>query len=105
MSYSVGHVRNRLTVTHTALRKSTRLLMGDKRNRRQGVVARLAGYRLVHDLTFDALAAEMAEVGYPLTARLLHNALTGRTQPNDRALYKIQQFLALRAAQRKHSAA
>jgi hypothetical protein len=58
-------------------------------------VLRLAAYRLERDLSFVQLAAQMAEAGYPIRARSLHNVLTDRlqTEPLERNLYKIKQFV------------
>jgi hypothetical protein len=66
-------------------------------------VDRLAEYRLIHDLSFDALADEMTEAGFPIKMRALHLALTHRTTPRDRTLYRITGFVAYldrQAAQR-----
>jgi hypothetical protein len=59
------------------------------------LIARLATYRLEHDLSFEQLAALMEDAGYPMRARALHLLLTKRlrTSPRDRTLYKIQRFL------------
>jgi hypothetical protein len=59
-------------------------------------LTRLAAYRLERDLTYDELAAQMKTAGYPVRARSLHLALTARlqTQPRERTLYKIAQFVA-----------
>jgi hypothetical protein len=56
---------------------------------------RLAAYRLEHDLSFEQLADEMKQAGFPVRARSLHLALTNRlqTKPRERTLYKIQQFV------------
>lgn len=58
-------------------------------------VAALAAYRLEHDLTFDALAAELAAADCAVPARVLHLALTRRlrTGPRERTLYKIRKFV------------
>lgn len=63
----------------------------------------LATYRLEHDLSFDQLANRMAEAGYAMRGRALHLLLTNRlrSQPRDRTLYKIRQFLASVAVPRR----
>jgi hypothetical protein len=77
-------------------------------------VQALATYRLEHDLSFDQLAAQMSGAGYAIRARALHLLLTNRvrTQPRERTIYKIRQFLAnvadpkkprRRAAQRRRA--
>ena len=73
-------------------------------------VQRLAAYRLERDLTFEGLAAEMAAAGFPVRARALHWALTGRLQrgPLERTQHRIEGFIAhldRRAARRRKRAA
>lgn len=57
---------------------------------------RLATYRLDHGLTFDALAAEMADAGWGVEAHTLNQALSRRlqTQPRETTRHKISRFLA-----------
>lgn len=55
---------------------------------------RLALHRLQQNLSYDALAAVMADAGFPVKARALHLALTGRVAPLDRTLYRIERFVA-----------
>jgi hypothetical protein len=58
-------------------------------------ITRLADYRLARSLTFEALAAEMADAGFAIPARALHLALTNRlkTRPRETTLWKITQFV------------
>jgi len=73
-------------------------------------VQRLAAYRLDRDLTFEALAAEMAAAGFPVRARALHWALTNRLQrgPLERTQHRIEGFVEhldrLKARRRKRAA-
>jgi hypothetical protein len=58
---------------------------------------RLAAYRLERTLTFKQLSAQMAEAGYPVRTRSLHNALTPdalQGGPRETTLYNITQFVA-----------
>jgi hypothetical protein len=59
-------------------------------------LARLAAYRLEHDLTYIQLSDEMTRAGYPVKARSLHFAITNRLKhgPLERTAYKIEQFVA-----------
>jgi len=58
-------------------------------------LARLATYRLEHDLTFEELADEMKASGYPLIARTLARLTNGlQRKPLDRTLFKIDRFIA-----------
>jgi hypothetical protein len=59
-------------------------------------IERLNRYRLEHDLTFERLAIEMADAGYPIKIRTLHLTLSGklRGQPRDRTRFKIREFIA-----------
>jgi len=67
------------------------------------MLLRLAAYRLEHDLSFEELAAQMDEAGYPVRARSLHLALTNRLQtaPRERTLYKIAQFVTTMVIRRR----
>lgn len=68
-------------------------------------VARLAEYRLDHDLTFEQLAAEMQAHGLNIKMRALQNALTGRTEaPLHRTMRKIQKFLEVMEQQERQKA-
>jgi hypothetical protein len=66
------------------------------------LIEQLATYRLEQDLSFEELAAQMGDAGYPVRGRALHLLLTKRlrTAPRDRTLYKIKQFLARTKARR-----
>lgn len=59
------------------------------------LLGQLATYRLEHDLSFEELAGQFTEAGYPMRARALHLMLTNRlrTKPHDRTLFKVQRFL------------
>lgn len=57
-------------------------------------IERLCRYRLERDLTFEQLADEMTEAGYPLKARALHNTLSGHVSQRERTRFKIGEFAA-----------
>jgi len=68
-------------------------------------VDRLATFRLERGLSFEQLAEQMTEAGYPIRPRALHLALTGRlvTAPRETTLYKIQQFVETQVGRRRAS--
>jgi hypothetical protein len=57
------------------------------------MVDRLRTYRLQHDLTFDALAEQMADAGCSVQSRNLHRLLNLQTKPRDRTLFKVESFI------------
>ena len=74
------------------------------------VLQALAAYRDEHNLSFDALAEQMAAHGVGVRGRLLHLALTGRlkTQPYARTMFRLRRFamaVARRKARRRRVAA
>jgi len=70
-------------------------------------IARLARYRLTHDLTYGRLAALMTAAGFPIKERALHLLLSGGLLglPRERTRHKVRAFLAHVAGGKKGRAA